>query len=468
MTDFYIVDRTFKLQTIVSSDGETNFKVTNALDTLNLETASRRMEMDIAFTPNTSRDLAKFTAVGNYCLYYDVNNTPVFMTILKASHKPLEAIRSLELESASLDLLNETVGEYKATTPQSVAFYINMFCKDSGFTIGKNEISNYKRTLEWEGTSTTLERVLSVVTQFDAELEFRFEFNGNHVVKWIMDIRKKRGNNTTYKLYVNKDIHSIDVETDIYSLYNAVNATGGTPEGSDKPITLKGYNWTDPDGRFKLDKNSGIIRDTANIKQWRRPNSNDGYFLQQKDYQATTQKTLLESALADLKKYSEPQVNYTVDIANLPYNLNVGDYLYIVDENEELYLNSRVLKLEYQHTTDRATATLGDFLIVESGISDRLQQLANDLENKISQSQPFEVIITPSAPFFVNGEGTITLEATVKRGGLDVTSSFHTFTWSRYKLDGSLDTDWSDTGQTIDITAGTELRYTYEVLATNE
>lgn len=468
MTDFYITDRNFALQTIVSTDGETTFKATSALDTLNVETASRTMVLDIMFTPKTSRDLATFTKVGNYVLYYDQNNKSVLMTILKATHKPTSGIRTLELESASLDLLNELSPPYKATKAEKIAFYMDKFLNDTGFEIGINEIPTLTRTLEWEGTSTTLERILSVATQFGCELDFEFEFSGNQVVSWKVNIRKKVGSDTQYKLYVNRDINSIDTETDIYSLYNAVSPEGGTPQGKDTPINLKGYNWTDPEGRFVLNKDSGIIRDTHNIKQWRRPNSRDGYFLQYKTYEATSQKTLLDSALADLRKYSQPQVNYIVDIANVPHNLHIGDYLYIVDENEELFLNSRVLKLEYQHATKQVVATLGDFLIVDSGVSDNLKQLANNLKNDIAQSVPYIVSISSSEPFFVNGEGTITLSARINRGNLDVTSSFHSFTWERYDSSGTKDPTFSRTGISIDITSGSSNSYTYKVYASND
>lgn len=466
--DFYITNREFKLQTITSTSGKCDFPVVSATDDITLETASRRMTLELAFTYDNTKIIKELVAVGNYVLYKDVHNKSVWMTILKVTHNPLTGIRTLECENASMDLLNESVEAYEATGQHNIVFYIEKFTLDSGWEIGVNEVSNLRRTLSWDGDATALERIQSVATQFDnAELEFSFEFKGNQLVKRKIDIYKKRGRDTDFKLYVNKDINSIESTTDIYQLVNAIRPYGGTPEGKDQPISLRGYNWSDPDGRFKLNSEKGILMDTQNVKMWSRTNTENNYFLQHKSWTTTDQKELLDTTINWLKQYSQPIETYTVDIANLPFDLQVGDYISIVDENEELYLKSRVQKLTYDYTDNSVQADLSDFVRLESGLSQQLQDLANQFQNNINASVPYVVDIESSAPFFVNGEGTITLSAKITKGNLDVTNIFTTFTWSRLKLDGTLDNTWSDTGKTITITADSELRYTYIVDAKN-
>ena len=462
--DFYITNREFKLQTITSTSGKCDFPVVSATDDITLETASRRMTLELAFTYDNTKIIKELVAVGNYVLYKDVHKKSVWMTILKVTHNPLTGIRTLECEDASMDLLNESVEAYEATGQHNIVFYIEKFTLDSGWEIGVNEVSNLRRTLSWDGDSTVLERVQSVATQFDnAELEFSFEFKGNQLLKRKIDIYKKRGRDTDFKLYVNKDINSIESTTDIYQLVNAIRPYGGTPEGKNQPISLRGYNWSDPDGRFKLNSEKGILMDTQNVKMWSRTNTENNYFLQHKSWTTTDQKELLDTTINWLKQYSQPIETYTVDIANLPFDLQVGDYISIVDENEELYLKSRVQKLTYDYTDNSVQAELSEFVRLESGISQQLQDLANQFQNNINSSVPYTVDIESSAPFFVNGEGTITLSATITKGNLDVTNIFTTFTWSRLKLDGTLDTEWTASGQTITITADSELRYTYIV-----
>lgn len=466
--EFYITDREFKLQTISSTNGVCDFPVVSTQDEITLETASRRMTLELAFNYDTTQLIKERVKVGNYVLYRDLNDKYVWMTILKATHNPLTGVRTLECENASMDLLNESVEAYEATGQHNIVFYIEKFTLDSGWEIGVNEVSNLRRTLSWDGDATALERIQSVATQFDnAELEFSFEFKGNQLVKRKIDIYKKRGRDTDFKLYVNKDINSIESTTDIYQLVNAIRPYGGTPEGKDQPISLRGYNWSDPTGRFKLNSEKGILMDTQNVKMWSRTNAENNYFLQHKSWTTTDQKELLDTTINWLKQYSQPIETYTVDIANLPFDLQVGDYISIVDENEELYLKSRVQKLTYDYTDNSVQAELSDFVRLESGISQQLQDLANQFQNNINASIPYVVDIETSAPFFVNGEGTITLSSKITKGNLDVTTIFTTFTWSRLKLDGTLDTEWTASGQTITITADSEVGYTYIVDAKN-
>lgn len=399
--DFYITDRTFQLKTVTSTNGDTPFKVISAEDVSTLETSSRRMTMEISFTPSTTDQAKDFFKVGNYVLYVDLNGKYEWMTILKATHNPLTQVRTLECEDAGLDLLNETVSDYKADKAYNIAYYINKFTSDSGFKIGVNEIANLTRKLEWEGEATALERIQSVATQFDnAELEFRFDFVGNELKQRYIDIKKKRGTTDFHRMYVNRDIHSIVVEEDIYELVNAIYATGGTEEGKDTPINLKGFTWTDPEGRFVLNKTSGIIRDTQNIKQWSRDNTNSHYFLQHKQWETTNKTTLVNNVVSHLKKYSQPVTNYIVDIANIPDILQVGDTVELVDENEKLYLSSRVQQLTFNYESNTCEAVLSDFVRLQSGIAEQLRDIQIKIDNETTakfNSVP-RVFVQPDEP----------------------------------------------------------------------
>lgn len=469
--DFYITDRTFELKTIASTTTDVEYPVVSATDVSTLETASRRMTLQLAFTKDNTAKIKKDVAVGNYVLFQDLNQKFVWMTILKVTHNPLTQVRTLECEDAGMDLLNENLPAFPAQGNHNIVWYIEKFTFDSGFVIGKNEVSNLTRTLEWDSDMTALERIQSVATQFDnAELEFSFEFVGNQLAKRKIDIYKKRGVNERKKLYVNKDINSIETEEDIYQLVNAIKPTGGTPEGKDKPITLKGYKWTDSTGRFLINPENGYVYDRENVKQWSRTNTNSHYFLQHKSWTTTNQKELADTTINWLKKYSVPVVNYVVDIANIPSQFTVGDTVDIIDENENLFLSSRVQKLTVNYESDQVICELSDFVRLESGLSERLQSLANDLKNDLNSKISYELFIEATSPLFIGGktqEGNtiITLSSKVKWAGKDVTNIFNDtdFTWSRHKSDGSLDNAFTATGRSISVTSGNESQFKYEV-----
>lgn len=469
--DFYITDRQFKLKTIVSTEGSTPVSVIDAVDSNVLTTASRNLKLTLGFEKKDSALIKKLVSVGDHVLYVDPQNNYIWQTIMSVEHNPLMNTRTVECESASIDLINETVSEYKATQAYTIQAYIERFVYDSGWVIGINEIPNLTRTLEWEGEATCLERILSVATLFDnAELEFSFEFNGNSLIQRKINILKKRGRDNNIKLYVNKDINSIITRENIYELHNALIIKGGTPEGSDKPVDLKGYKWTDPDGRFLLRQNDGMLFDLENVRHWSRTNTQGNYIVRYKNYTSTNKQSLLNDGISDLKKYSSPITEYEVDIANINVPIALGDTLNIVDEYEELFLSSRCQKIEYNYTTNNLNVELSDFKIVDSGISEELRNLANDLKNDLNSKLPYEVFIEASSPLFIGGKtqdgnNTITLSAKVKWAGRDVTNLFSNtdFTWTRYKADGSLDTSFTENSRSITVQSGNESQFKYEV-----
>ncbi|MCT4386391.1 phage tail spike protein [Lacticaseibacillus paracasei] len=337
----------------------------------------------VYFQPDQSAHVKEMTEPGNYILYKDHNGDSVWLTILTCEHDPLAGRDTITAEDASMDLINETVGAYSAPKAMTISDYINLFVTDSGFDIGTNEIPTLARTLTWESDeSTALARILSVATQFDAELDFRFEISGLTVIKKYIDIYKSIGKDRRTELTVNVQLNDLVTSTDVSNLYTAVYAIGSTPEGADSPITLKGYQWTDPDNRFVL-LSDGSLRDPVANQSWSRLVGKDaltgGFINRVKTYEAQTQATLLQSALSDLKKYNHPTVTYTVDIAMLPDDVQVGDTVHLRDEQEQLFLTARVLELTYSYSTESGTATLGDYLIETSQIDPAYRALAETL-----------------------------------------------------------------------------------------
>ena len=94
-------------------------------------------------------------------------------------------------------------------------------------------------------------------------------------------------------------------------------------------------------------------------------------------FDTTSQKELCAHAVTELKKICDAEVNYEVDIAELPQAAKIGDRINLVDDNGELYLSARILKLEVSIAKDSQKATLGEYLIKNSGISDKVQALAS-------------------------------------------------------------------------------------------
>lgn len=127
-----------------------------------------------------------------------------------------------------------------------------------------------------------------------------------------IDIRKHSLRNKGIYLRVDTDINKIVTTSDIADLCTAIAGTGGTPEGSNDPITLKGYRWTDPNGRYVLGSD-GVMRDPVALRTWSRllsnsnPDPKDAHITRNKTYEATSQATLVQSVLSDLEKFTIQQ-----------------------------------------------------------------------------------------------------------------------------------------------------------------
>lgn len=458
----------------MSTENTTRITLTDEKDTLSIENGNRTLTGTLNFSKVHSVYTKEFSKPGNYVLFHDLNNKDVWMTIVEVEHDPKKGSHIFTAEDAGLDLLNELLGPYKADKAYPIAEYVRRFTFDSGFELGFNEIPNLSRRLEWESESmTALARLASVATQFDnAEIDFSFTVDGTTVLKKYVNVYKKRGDDTNQTLYVNAELDDIVITSDIYDLGTALEVSGGTPDGANNPITLKGYSWKDPDGRYELSPSSGILKDKVNGAKWSRllpgqANPSGAYILRRKTYETTSQKTLLDNALRELKKISEPVVNYEIEIIDLPDTAQIGDTVNLVDEDEEVFLSARLLQLEIQYSTGEKSAVLGDFLIRESGLSQSLLDLASQLQNQANR-KTYTVALEPSAMAFVDGVGTITIGAKVMDGTLDISSNFSDYRWTRLDSYGEVDPDWSSTTNTITVLPDDQPLWTYVCEVANE
>ena len=287
-----------------------------------------------------------------------------------------------------MDLLNETVGEYKADKAYPASYYVEKFSDDSGFEIGINEVSNYNRKLSWEGETTASERILSVATQFDAEVSYTFEIDRLKIKHKYINLHKKRGVDQGRELRINREVKNIIVKSSVEDLATALSVTGGYPEDSETPINLKGYKYDDGD----IYLSGSTIYSRSAVAKWSRylseKGNGTGHIVQTYTYDTLSQSELCNRAVSKLKKIYDAAVSYEVELAYLPDGIKIGDTVNIVDDTGELYLSARIMKLESSAANDEYTATLGDYKAKSSGISDKMVELAAQFE-KLAQNRTF-------------------------------------------------------------------------------
>lgn len=141
-------------------------------------------------------------------------------------------------ENLNLELLNEYCPDFKAQKAMSFEEYLIEFdmINFAGITIGVNEVKDKKLTLEWSATETKLARLLSIASNFDAEIEFETLFNNNYTFKQLLlNVYKKYeegkslgvGQDKTDRiLRYHKNISGIKKTVDKREVYNAVKPVG--------------------------------------------------------------------------------------------------------------------------------------------------------------------------------------------------------------------------------------------------
>lgn len=332
---------------------------------------------------NTTPDLSMVQA-GNYFLYEGVDGIAKVFTIIDVTSDSPDEIVSFYAEDGGLDIINEIVGDYEAKDAMVISKYFDLFLKNTGFKIGINELgTTYSRKLKWDGEASVTERLRSVAHQFDhAEINFSFKVKGMRVTQKRVNIYKKRGEETGITLELNRHVNRITATETIANLATSLSPKGSVPENKKEPITLKGHKYDD--GRFFVE--NGFLRDRESNETWSRFLSEGrgavgGYINKPYTYDTTNVVTLRNSAITELQKVSQVAKNFEVDIAVLPDEVRIGDTINIVNQKGELYLEARVLQLTRSRVEDKAVAVLGDYLIKESGINEKLFELSEQMKN---------------------------------------------------------------------------------------
>lgn len=376
----YFADRRMNILGQASTSLPEGLQILQDKKTEEVETGTATFECNIPYTKTTRKEVEYCTSVGNYLLRKNGDEAEFYTIIQREKDNKAEEVY-IYAEDAGLDLLNETVGDYEADKDYPAAYYIEMFSYDSGFEIGLNEISDLSRRLKWENEATATERIASVAAQFEAEISYSFEVKDLTVVHKYINLHRKRGKSVDEELRLNRDVDRILTTESITNLATALRVTGGTLGESKDPISLNGYQYDD--GDFYV---SGVyLMSRSALQKWSRylveNGDNVGHIVKDYSYDTTSQSELCRRAVSELKKLSEIEVNYEVDIARLPMNTKIGDNINIVDEEGELYLNARILKLETSVSEDTQTATLGEYLIQGSGVEQRLEELAEQFKD---------------------------------------------------------------------------------------
>lgn len=437
----YFADRELNILGHASTMLPAGYRVFDDLTVEEVGTGVNTFSCSLSFTDESRADLEEAVQVGCFILKQsdadDSDNTydSLYQIIETETDTKTQEIH-LYAEDAGLDLLNTLCPAVALTG--NISYMLRYFLP-SDWSLSISDAPTTSKTYAWDGESTATERLMSVANLFDCELYYSFVIEGLQVKSKVLNVEQRRGEQTaTAQLRLNYDVDRIYTKKSIADLVTAYNVTGGTPEGSETPINLKGYSYsyTDPvtGDVYRVDSATGQMRNISAMARWSSVIDSDGLWVGSFTFDTTDKSILAGQARASLQKESQVAVNYEVDFARLPEGTRIGDRINIIDELGELYLEARLLQIETCAANDTKKAVIGEYLIREGGISEKVAQLASDLANqreadKVIQAQMQIITNTVDNTFILQVDSDVVLgiahlSARLLKGNKDVKTEY--------------------------------------------
>ena len=421
--------------------------------TRNLETASSTFEFTVS-----KKELLSDTA--NQPLYNQLNERS-FISFKHNGQTYLFNIMKVEenerwvrcyCENLNLELINEYTNAYKADKAMSFAEYLNAFDipQFAMVTLGVNEVSDQKKTLEWEGQDTKLARLLSLANKFNAEVEFVTRLNDDSSIKQLVlnvyhqadDYHAGVGRiRSDIRLTFEKNIKSMTRKVDKTEIYTMIVPYGKAKEqpenGPEARVYIGGLpSWEEKNDKgiviFKQEGNCLYAPHAANLypSTFGASTQDNKWIRKDLEVDSDDPKVIRAAGIANLRKNAYPAITYEVDGF---VDVEIGDTITIHDKGFVPSLDVRARAIEQKISFSNPannTTTFGNFKELENRTSGDLRTV---FERMVENSRPYSILFsTDNGVIFKNNTGQSTLRPTLKRGNQTVNATF------RFVIDGSI------------------------------
>lgn len=357
----------------------------------------------------------------------------------------------------NLDLINSEVGAFKATRAMSFAEYCNAMglLRYEKMSIGINEVSESRRTLEWDGTESKVARLISLARNFEAEIDFDTQFYDDSSLKSFKvnvykanDGEKNQGvGRRRDDLLLVRGVNLAEVKrtVDNSKIYNALTPVG---KNGERVIQLAPSNWsvTNEKGELEFYQKGGTLY--APLSAQRFPSafpdkeSGEQWITRTMEIDSADQEKIRSTAYRELKKFAYPEITYEVEGYA---DLNIGDTVRIQDDGfvPMLVIEARVIEQTLSFTNPSSNrTTFGNARALESRVS---TDLIKRLEQMVESARPYIIkVLTSNGTYFKNHIGNSVVEARLYKGGTpieDVTWAWEfkgqSTTGQSFQVDGS-------------------------------
>lgn len=379
---------------------------TDLPQTLPIDDSGDSLGQEISITNNSAVGTYDFTTdprhpdsvyitEGNYIAFRDKYGKDRLYTIMSIEG---DEEWTVHCEDIGLDLINEYAVPWDYTAG-SIEDTLSVVLYDSGWEIGINEVSSYKRATKFEGTTDSqLTRIGDVCNQFDAECEFAIEMKDAKVTKQVINIYKTLGEDKTQQRFIdNINLISLSRSGSIEDLITCIRCYGKEDENGNK-LTIADISYDD--GRYFSPKGEHRIYDREARNKWSRfraydyegQGEFDGYIVGTFEYDTDDANELLNRGLTELKSRNDVKVTYEASLYDL--RADIGDTVQIADNRfqEKVYLSARIQSVRNHYTVSgQDSGVLANYKILTSNPTSQVTQIMEQLKDQIVSVKSTEI-----------------------------------------------------------------------------
>ncbi|HER9558042.1 TPA: phage tail spike protein [Streptococcus pyogenes] len=467
-----IHDANLQKVAFIDNDKQGTLNYYNDVWTRNLETGSSTFEFSV-FKKAIQSDTALHKT-------YNALNEKAFISFKYHGKSYVFSVMTVEenedtikcyCENLNLELINEYANPYKSDKPKSFVEYCNAMdlLNFTHLTVGINEISDKKLTLEWEGQDTKLARLLSLATKFDAEIDFDTQLNADSTIK-SFKVNVYHENDDTHQgvgrvrndvqLVYGKNLKSITRKIDKTGIYTMVVPTGkrtvknGKGEEVEEIVTIgslkPAYSENNKDGVREFYQSGNALY--APIAAQMYPSTfttgtqADQWIRKDLEVDSDNPTVIRAAGIRNLKKNAYPALSYIVDGF---LDVEIGDTIKIFDDAfvPALLVLARVSeqKISFSNPANNKTV-FANFKELERNLSAGIQAA---FERLFEASKPYLIkLSTDNGVIFKNQAGQTIINPTLYKGGKVISNDV---TW-RWSLDGNVTTGMTYTVKGSDVT----------------
>lgn len=467
-----IHDANLQKVAFIDNDKQGTLNYYNDVWTRNLETGSSTFEFSV-FKKAIQSDTALHKT-------YNALNEKAFISFKYHGKSYVFSVMTVEenedtikcyCENLNLELINEYTNPYKATKAMSFVEYCNAMdlLNFTHLTVGINEISDKKLTLEWEGQDTKLARLLSLATKFDAEIDFDTQLNADSTIK-SFKVNVYHENDDTHQgvgrvrndvqLVYGKNLKSITRKIDKTGIYTMVVPTGkrtvknGKGEEVEEIVTIgslkPAYSENNKDGVREFYQSGNALY--APIAAQMYPSTfttgtqADQWIRKDLEVDSDNPTVIRAAGIRNLKKNAYPALSYIVDGF---LDVEIGDTIKIYDDAfvPALLVLARVSeqKISFSNPANNKTV-FANFKELERNLSTGIQAA---FERLFEASKPYIIkLSTDNGVIFKNQAGQTIVNPALYKGGKVISNDV---TW-RWSLNGNVTTGVTYTVKGSDVT----------------